>query len=112
MLKKALYWGVLPLMLAACGTAGKPQAAQDAGDAVVFACDNGMQASVRPQGGDAVHLEVAGQGMMLKQAVSASGERYVAADGRTEWHQKGDEAYFAFAAQDGTQRDARCKVAQ
>lgn len=78
----------------------------------VFTCENGMEVRVRFLGNEQIRLSTEGSSVVMKRAVSASGERYTADEGLFggggEWHQKGGEAVFAFTASRGGDVETSC----
>lgn len=79
-----------------------------------FSCQNGLAVHVRHLGGDRLELRLDGKQAVLTQAVSGSGERYVANQGLfgrgAEWHQKGNEASFRFVDPYGNAVSTACRA--
>lgn len=71
---------------------------QQNANTAVFKCDNGSDVLVNYQSGNRIVIAY-GKGsqrdiLPLNHARAASGELYVSADKKTEWHQKNGEAVF------------------
>ncbi|MDO4768955.1 MAG: MliC family protein [Brachymonas sp.] len=79
-----------------------------------FSCQNGLTVNIRHLGGDQVELRLDNKRAVLKQAVSGSGERYVAKQGLfgrgAEWHQKGNEGHFSFVDPYGNAIETSCRA--
>ncbi|MGF6147563.1 Membrane-bound lysozyme-inhibitor of c-type lysozyme [Kingella potus] len=79
-----------------------------------FGCRNGLSVQVNSMGSDRIKLDLDGQAVVLSADVSASGERYVSANGlygkATEWHQKGGEAVFEFTDPYGNKVETVCQA--
>lgn len=79
-----------------------------------FSCRNGLSVNVRHMGNDQLELRLDDKRAVLKQAVSGSGERYVAKQGLfgrgAEWHQKGNEAIFNFVDPYGNAVETTCNA--
>lgn len=79
-----------------------------------FSCQNGLAVHIRHVGGDGLELRLDDKYALLKQAVSGSGERYVANRGLfgrgAEWHQKGNEAFFSFVDPYGNAVNTSCRA--
>ncbi len=82
------------------------------GEGDVFVCENGMRVRVKYLGNEQIRLSTEGRSVVMKRAVSASGERYTADSGLFgnggEWHQKGGEAVFAFTEDQGGDVETSC----
>ena len=78
-----------------------------------FECVNGLIVEVQHSGQDRLTLIHDGKRANLKREVSASGERYAAKNGLydkpTEWHQKGNEAFFQFSDPYGNNVETTCR---
>lgn len=78
-----------------------------------FECENGFIVEVQHSGQDRLTLIHDGKRANLKREVSASGERYAAKNGLygkpTEWHQKGNEAFFQFSDPYGNNVETSCR---
>lgn len=104
------------LALAACSSMpSEPATAAEAatdGAAMVFDCQNGLQVRKQQLGSDTIRLTVDGKSAVMKQAVAASGVRYVADSGLFggggQWHEKGGEAVFSYAKVHGGEAETFC----
>lgn len=119
----------LALFLSACaghpvGTAAKQgmnaaaqsiqQSVQQQTGTAVFKCDNGSDVLVHYQNADRIVI-AHGKGSQrdivpLNRARSASGELYVSADQKIEWHQKNREAVFDMSNQHGRTVSTTCRI--
>ena len=78
-----------------------------------FDCENGLAVDIRHLGTEQIELRLDNKSAVLQNAVSGSGERYVASSGLfgrgAEWHQKGSEAIFNFVDPYGNQVETTCR---
>lgn len=84
-----------------------PRAAQN------FKCRNAFTVAVKDAGQDRIHISYglsdSKMNATLSSARSGSGERYVSADNKTEWHQKGGEAILSFTDPYGNVTETVCR---
>lgn len=73
-----------------------------------YECENGMDIRVEVIDADTVRLSVDGRSMVMKRAVSASGERYTGRRGG--WHEKHGEAVFEYTGKNGGPVETRCSA--
>lgn len=112
------------VLLAACAQNGNDRHHHDHGHAhghhhahdakaATFLCDNGLTVQVERAGRDQIRLNVDNRTAVLTQAVSGSGERYVASGGLWgsggEWHQKGNQAFFSYTGVHGAKGETSCR---
>lgn len=90
------------------------QGSVTSGRATKFECQNGFIVQVRPIGNDKLELALADKRAVLTQTRAASGELYTTKKGlfgkSTEWHAKGNEAFFSFADSYGNQVETSCNA--
>ncbi|MDO4696853.1 MAG: MliC family protein [Neisseria sp.] len=119
----------LILMLSACtgnpvGNAAKQgigaaaqsiqQSVQQQTDTAVFKCDNGSDVLVHYQNADRIVI-AHGKGSQrdiipMNRTRAASGELYVSADRKIEWHQKNKEAVFGLTNHQGQPVSTICRI--
>ncbi|MDO5069459.1 MliC family protein [Neisseria sp. Dent CA1/247] len=82
------------------------------GAASNFSCQNGFTVKVSRMGTDRISVNYGLQDQRmsanLESAVSGSGERYVSRDKKTEWHQKGNQAFLSFTDRYGNVTETSC----
>lgn len=79
-----------------------------------FECNNGLTVTVVRTTPDQIQLTTQQYRAVMNQAVSGSGERFVATQGLYgyggEWHQSGDEAHFSYKGVHGKHGETSCNL--
>ncbi|MDO1510313.1 MULTISPECIES: MliC family protein [unclassified Neisseria] len=79
-----------------------------------FSCQNGFTVNVNRIGTDRISLEYGlddkRYNATLSSSVSGSGERYVSGDKKTEWHEKGGQAFLSFTDRYGNVTETSCQA--
>ena len=78
-----------------------------------FDCENGLAVDIRHLGTEQIELRLNDKSAVLKNATTASGERYTASKGLygrgADWHQKGTEAILNFTDPYGNVVETNCR---
>lgn len=79
-----------------------------------FECNNGLTVTVVRMTPEQIQLTTQQYRAVMTQAVSGSGERFVATQGLYgyggEWHQSGDEAHFSYKGVHGNHGETSCNL--